>query len=156
HRLSAVRATAGNGRRPANHAPLSRRRRGCNSRRDCPTTAVTFSPEAESMSGVWTCPRNHRWRPSATDSTTLDAVQPGTVCGEPGTLIAADSVEIPTADPTLTRDDAPRPVPAQEVCIPGYAVTAEIGRGAMGVVYRATETALNRPVALKMILAGAH
>ncbi|HEY1376252.1 MAG TPA: protein kinase, partial [Gemmataceae bacterium] len=108
------------------------------------------------MSGVWTCPRNHRWRPSATDSTTLDAVQPCPVCGEPGTLADAGSADTPADDVTLSRGYAPRPVPAAEVHIPGYAVTAEIGRGAMGVVYRATETALNRPVALKMILAGAH
>jgi hypothetical protein len=40
-------------------------------------------------------------------------------------------------------------------CLPGYSVEGVLGRGGMGVVYRARHLALNRPVALKMIRAGA-
>jgi serine/threonine protein kinase len=45
-----------------------------------------------------------------------------------------------------------RPPPVVE----NYEVLGELGRGAMGIVYRARQILLNRPCVLKMILAGAH
>jgi serine/threonine protein kinase/tetratricopeptide (TPR) repeat protein len=48
------------------------------------------------------------------------------------------------------------PVRARVPEVSGFKILGELGRGAMGVVYKARQIRLNRDVALKMILAGDH
>jgi WD40 repeat protein/serine/threonine protein kinase len=48
------------------------------------------------------------------------------------------------------------PRDGQPEALSGFAIEDKIGRGGMGVVYRARQLALNRRVALKLVIAGQH